>query len=218
MKTIKAKQQFKSVTAAQVEKFPVLADRLGKRRTQVEFSLPQWETADLPQLVESNGAILLTCLNNALADLAKAKFAANNLDWSYVPSEDDLSLAALAASFESTSRGRILTNENAGKLVAWIQANAAALVAGIQSADANYSATQLQSICVVLSQFTAYASKQQSVLDKVILRMEQISEAIMANEFLADSFVEDSSLAEVYDALIKKFTRADEIEITADAL
>lgn len=219
MKIIKGKQQFKTVSAKQAESNPALLARVGKKRAQVEFDLPCWEKSDLESLVASNGTLLLTCLNNAIADLAKAKFAENGTNWEFLPSvESDLSLEALAASFESTSRGRILTNENAGKLVEWISKNSGAIVSGIQLVDSSYTTTQLLAICTVMTQFTAYATKPRATLDKVLLRMEQISEAIMSNESLTESFIEDSSLAEVYDALIKKFTKVDEVEITADAL
>lgn len=219
MKLITGKQQFKTVNARQAEANPALLGRVGKKRAQVEFQLPCWEASDLMELTEKHSSLLLTCLNNAIADLAKAKFAANSVDWDYIPSADtDLSLAALAASFESTSRGRVLTNESAAKLVDWIKRNATDLIAGIQSLDTAYTAAQLSSICVVISSFTVYAGKDSSVLAKVVLRLEQISEAIAGSEALAESFIEDSSLAEVFDALVKKFTRADEEEITVDAL
>lgn len=219
MKLIKGKQQFKTVSAKQAESNPALAGKVGRKRTQVEFDLPSWETADLESLVASNGSLLLTCLNNAIADLAKAKFAENGTNWDYLPSAtDDLSLAALATSFESTSRGRILTNENAAKLVTWIQKNAAVIIAGVKVSDANYSETQLHAICHVMLQFTAYATKPRAVLDKVLLRMEQIAAVLETNDSLLESFAEDSVLAEIYDALTKKFTKADEVEITADAL
>lgn len=219
MKLITGKQQFKTVTAKQAEANPALLPNVGKKRAQVEFPLPCYEADDLPELLDSHSKLLLTCLNNAIADLAKAKFAANGADWTYVPSpESDLSLAALAASFESTSRGRVLTNESAGKLVEWLKRNAQEVIAGIQTADASYSSAQLLSICTVISAFTVYAGKDASILAKVVLRLEQISEAIAGSESLADSFTAEPILAEVFDALVKKFTRADEEEITADAL
>ena len=219
MKTIKAKQTFKSVSAKQVELNPALADRLGKKRDAVMFELPAYEASDLPELVANNSPVLLTCLNNALAQLAKDKFAANPVDWSYVPNlETELSLQALAASFESVSRGRILTNETAKKLSDWISRNAAQIIKGIQTVDASYGATQLTAICAVMQQFTVYASKPRNILDKVLLRMEQISEAIAGDDMLVESFTDDPMLTEVFDALTKRFTKEDEEEITADSL
>lgn len=221
MKIIVGKQQFKSVTESQAKANPVLADRVGKRREMVSFDLPAYEVEDLAELVSSpdSAKLLVTCLNAAIADLAKAKFAANGTDWSYVPvAETDLSLTALAASFESSTRSRVLSNESAGRLVSWIKANAAELVAGIQAVDASYTSTQLVSICVALASYSVYAAKDASILAKVVLRLEQISEAIGSSDTLAMSFVEDSSLADVFDALVKKFSRSNEEEITADAL
>jgi hypothetical protein len=219
MKTIKAKQTFKSVSAKQVELFPVLAPKLGTKRPVVSFDLPVYEQADLADLAANNSAVLLQCLNDSLANLAKSKFASNATDWDYVPNIDtDLSLAALAASFESVSRGRVLTNESAGKLAAWLARNAASLIASIKEVDASYGQAQLTAICSVITQFTAYSVKPRAILDKVLLRMEQISEAIASNDLIAADFVEDPLLAEVFDALTKRFTKADEEEITADAL
>lgn len=219
MKLTVGKQQFKTVSAKQAEVSPVLADRIGRKRAQVEFQLPVWEVSDLATLVEQQGSLLLTCLNNAIADLAKAKFAENGTNWDWKPDpEVDLSLSSLVASFESSGRGRVLTNESAGKLVAWIQRNVSELVAGIKSQDDSYTATQLTAICTVITSFTVYAAKDATVLAKVVLRLEQIGEAIAGSEGLAESFSAEPSLADVYEALIKKFSRADEIEITADAL
>lgn len=219
MKTVIAKQSFKSVSAKQVELNPALADRLGKKRPTAEFALPVYELTDIPELIENHKPVLLTCLNAALAQLAKDKFAANPVDWNWVPSvEDDLSLAALATSFESASRGRVLTLESAGKLAAWLSANMPALVKGIQAVEPTYMPAQAQAIIGVVSKYTAYEAKGSEFLAKIMLRLEQIAEAIAGDDALATDFSEQPALADVYDALIRKFSKSAEDEISEDAL
>ncbi|MND22519.1 hypothetical protein D3C80_129000 [compost metagenome] len=219
MKTIPAKQSFKKVSAKQVETFPVLADRLGKQRPAVEFPLPEYEAADLPALAESNAAVLLACLNNATAQLAKDLFASNQSDWAFVPSLEMLNIDALKASFESVSRGRVLTLENAGKLATWVSMNLKAIVAGIQKIDPEYKPEQLQAMVGVITKFTAYEGKPVTFQQMVINRLTQISCAIAEDESLAESFIADSSLMDIMDALGRKFTKAaEQDEITEDAL
>lgn len=219
MKTVIAKQSFKSVSAKQVELNPQLADRLGKKRQTAEFELPVYEIADIPELVENHKPVLLTCLNAALAQLAKDKFAAAPSDWSWVPSvEADLNLAALAASFESANRGRVLTLESASKLAQWLTRNMAALVTGIQKVEPTYMPAQAQAIIGVVSKYTAYEAKGAEFLAKIMLRLEQIAEAIAEDDALATDFSEQSELANVYDALIRRFSKSAEDEISEDAL
>lgn len=218
MKTVTAKQDFKVVKDTIVKRFPELSDRVGKKRETVSFELPVYEASDLPELTAQHGGLILDCFNNALANLAKDLFAAESANWDFVPSLDMLSPAALAASFETQSKGRLLTLESAGKLAAWITRNLSAVVAEIKKADENYSAAQLSAICVVIGKFTAYEAKSADYLNKVLLRLEQISEAIGNNEALAESFIQDDSLPAVYDALVKRFSKNIETEIDADAL
>lgn len=218
MKTVKAKQTFKSVSQKQVDLNPALADRLGKKRPVVEFDLPEYEIADLPALVAENGSVMLTCLNNALSQLAKEQFAANPTDWTFLPSVESLSLASLAASFESVSRGRALTLESAGKLAAWLGYNLKPVVEGIQAVDPDYKPAQAQAIIAVVAKYTAYEAKGADYLAKVLLRLEQIAEAIGSNDELAVSFSEDSSLVATFDALVRKFSKSAEDEISEDAL
>lgn len=218
MKTIKAKQTFKKVSLKQIDLNPQLSDRFGKQRPAVEFELPQYEQSDLSTLVTSNGGVLLTCLNNAISQLAKDQFAANPADWTFVPSAEQLSLESLAASFESVSRGRVLTLENAAKLAAWLQKNLAAVVTGIQTVEPTYTATQFSAIVAVIAKYTAYESKGADYLAKVLLRLEQIAEAIGTDDALAESFSEDTVLMGVFDALTRKFSKAEADEISEDAL
>lgn len=219
MKTVIAKQSFKSVSAKQVELNPALADRLGKKRPTAEFQLPQYEASDLESLVAEQAPVLLTCLNNALSQLAKDKFAGAPTDWSWVPSvETDLSLSALAASFESASRSRVLTLESAGKLAQWLTANMAALVTGVQAIEPGYMPAQATAIIGVVSKYTAYEAKGAEFLAKIMLRLEQLAEAIASNDELAESFSTEPMLADVYDALIKRFTKSADDEISEDAL
>lgn len=218
MKTIKTKQTFKSVSAKQVELFPALADRIGKKRPVVEFELGQFEPVDMPDLVEKHTSLLLTCLNDAIAMLAKQKFAANPTDWSYVPSADDLSLENLAASFESQSRGRVLTLESAGKLATWLSKNLAQLVTAIQVIEPAYTPAQAQAIIGVVSKYTAYEAKGSEFLAKVLMRLEQIMEAIGNDDQLAEAISEEPELVNVMDALTKKFSKSVDEEITEDAL
>lgn len=218
MKLITAKQDFKAVRETAVKRFPALASKIGQKRKTVEFQLPEYEIADLPELSANHGALLLTCFNAALANLAKDLFAEKADDWNYSPSAEDLSPSALAASFEKVSRGRVLTLESAGKLAAWITANMHALLAGIKVAEPTYQPAQLSAIAVVIGKYTAYESKGADYLAKVITRLDQIAEAIAGNDELAASFTEDSALPSVFDALRNKFAKVGDDEIDADAL
>lgn len=219
MKTVKTTQSFKAVRATQVARFPELQDRLGKKRASVEFEVPEYEKSDLPTLVDTKPDLLLSCLNRALEQLAKDQFAANQSDWSFAPSLESLTLDALEASFESASRGRVLTLESAGKLVAWMLRNAGKIVGGIQAVDASYKEAQFQAACSVVAKFTAYESKGAEFSGKILQRLEQISDAISEDEELGAAFVEEPELVNVFDALIKKFSKAAEAEeIGVDAL
>ena len=218
MKTIKTKQTFKSVSAKQVELFPALADRLGKKRPVVEFELGQYEPADMETLVASHTTLLLTCLNDAIAGLAKAKFAAQPADWNYVPSSEDLSLEELAKSFESQSRGRVLTLESAGKLATWLSKNLAQLVTAIQAIEPAYTPAQAQAIIGVIAKYTAYEAKGSEFLAKVLMRLEQIMEAIGSDDSLAEAISLEPELVNVMDALTKKFNKSMDDEISEDAL
>jgi hypothetical protein len=220
MKMIEASQAFKAVRQTQVDRIPALADRIGKKRATVKFQLPEYELADLsPEFTTANGSLLLTCLNNALANLAKDQFASQPENWEFVPSVESLSLEALATSFESVSRGRVLTLENAAKLAVWIGANVSALVTGIQASEPSFQATQLQAIIGVVAKYTAYESKSPEFAKKVSSRLGQIAEAIASSDDLAESFMADSSLVGVMDALTRKFEKAaNEDEIDLDAL
>jgi hypothetical protein len=218
MKTVTAKQTFKKVSAKQVELFPVLADRLGKQRPAVEFMLPEYEATDLPDLVANHGPVLLTCLNEALSLFAKGLFAAKPSEWDFSPTLDDLSLEALAASFESVTRGRMLTLENATKLATWIQKNLAAIVTGIQVSEPAFQATQASAIIGVIAKYTMYEGKGAEFADKVIMRLNQIMEAVADSEELLSSFMEEPVLAGIMEALVKKFSKSIEEEITVDAL
>lgn len=218
MKTVAAKQTFKKVSAKQVELFPALADRLGKQRPAMDYVVPEYEVSDLPMLVESHANTLLTCLNDALVMLAKSQFTTDPADWEFKPSVESLSLEALAASFESVSRGRMLTLENASKLAIWIQRNLAAIVTGIQTSEPAFQATQASAIIGVIAKYTAYESKGAEFADKVVMRLNQIMEAISESEELLVDFLADPVLAGIMEALVKKFSKSVEEEITVDAL
>lgn len=218
MKLIKAKQTFKSVSAKQVELFPALAAKVGTKRPVVEFDLPAYDVADLAEFTPVQMGTVVECLNTAVAQLAKDQFAANAGDWGFLPTVEGLSLEALAASFESVSRGRVLTLENAGKLAVWMQTNNQLLVHGIQAADPTYTATQFAAIVGVVSQYTKYEAKGSEFLAKIVMRLEQIAESLSLDDSLVESFTADPVLAQVYDALVKKFNKSAEDEITEDAL
>lgn len=219
MELVKAKQTFKSVSKKQVELNAALADREGKKRDSVEFDLPQYQVVDLPALSEGHGPLLLSCLNTAIAQLAKEQFAAMPADWSFVPSVESLTLEALAASFEASGRsGRVLTKESAAKLAAWLTSNLAKLVTGIQKTEPTYTAEQLAAIVGVVGAYAKYEDKSSTFLGKVIMRLNQVAEAVADDEELAESFTEDAVLTNVFDALVKKFSGTVESEITEDAL
>lgn len=219
MKLVIAKQTFKSVSAKQVELNPALADRIGKKRPVVEFSLPEYEPADIAAMLPEHAQVIATCLNEALSGLAKNLFAAKPAEWDYKPdAESELSLAALATSFESVSRGRMLTLENATKLATWINKNLAAIVTGIQVAEPSFLPTQASAIIGVIAKYTAYEAKGAEFSEKVVSRLNQIMEAIAESEDLLASFMNEPVLAGIMEALLKKFSKAVDEEITVDAL
>lgn len=212
------KQSFKIVRQTQVDRLPELADRLGKKRPEVIYSVPEYEASDIAELAVNHGELVATCLNNAIVEFAKQQFVANASNWDFAPTVESLSLEALKASFESVSRGRVLTLESAGKLAAWLQANIAKITTGIQAIDAAYTATQASAIIAVIAKYTAYEAKGADYLAKVTLRLEQISEAIAGNDELAESFVENAEFAAVFDALMRKFAKSIEDEVSEEAL
>lgn len=219
MKTIKGVQTFKKTTAKQAELFPVLAAKVGTQRPKVEFDLPVYEASDMEALTTAETfPVVLACLNNAISLFAKEQFAANSADWAFVPSVESLSLTALAASFERTSRGRVLTLENAAKLGTWLTRNLAAIVTGIQATEPTYTATQAQTIAGVVLSYTKYESKGPAFNEKVLQRLNQIMEAIADNEELLTDFMEDSILAGVFEALLNKFSKDESEDIDIDAL
>lgn len=218
MKTVTVKQTFKKVSEKQVSLFPALQDRLAKQRTAVEYVVPEFEAVDLPDLVKDHGPVLLTCLNDAMVALSKAQFLTNPADWEFKPSVESLTLEALAASFESVTRGRMLTLENATKLATWIQKNLAAIVTGIQVSEPEFQATQASAIIGVIAKYTAYESKGATFAEKVVMRLNQIMEAIADNEELLTSFMEEPVLAGIMEALLKKFSKSVDEEIDIDAL
>lgn len=218
MKATKVKHSFKKVSEKQVGLFPALASKLGIQRPAVEFTVPQFESADLETFSDADKATMLTCLNQSMVMFAKSLFLVDPSNWEFVPSEADLTMAKLAASFERQSSGRVLTNETAGKFADWIGQNAAVLIEGIKASEPEYSATQLSSVIGVIRQYVPYSAKSPAILDKVLLRLGQIGDVIASNEILADDFSEQELLVQVYDALVKRFTKVDVEEITADSL
>lgn len=219
MKAIKGVQTFKKTSAKQADLFPALAAKVGIQRPKVEFDLPVYEASDLELLTtQANFPVVLACLNNALSLFAKEQFAAKPDEWDFVPTLESLSLEALAASFERTSRGRILTLENAAKLGTWLTKNLAAIVAGVQVSEPAYSAKQAQTIAGVVLSYTKFETKGPEFLAKVVVRLNQIMEAIAENEELLTNFMEDSILAGVMEALLTKFSKDETDDIDIDAL
>lgn len=218
MKLVSVNHSFRTVSAKQVELTPALADRLGKKRPAVKFDCPEYQVADLQDLVANHGPVMLTCLNEAMVGFAKAQFVNDPANWEFVPSVESLSLEALAASFESVSRGRMLTLENAGKLAVWIQKNLAPIVVGIQVNDPSYQATQAQAIIGVIAKYTAYEAKGATFAEKIVIRLNQIMEAVVSDDALVTDFMEDPVLAGIFEALLKKFSKSIEDEISEDAL
>ena len=92
------------------------------------------------------------------------------------------------------------------------------LLMWIQAVDSTYMPTQAQAIIGVVSQFNKYEAKGADFLAKIMLRLEQIAEAIASSDDLAESFSSEPDLANVYDALISRFSKASDEEITEDAL
>lgn len=219
MKLVAAKQTFKTVSAKQVELSPSLSDRLGKKRPNVDYMLPEYDAADIQAMLPEHAGVIATCLNEAISGLAKALFAAKPAEWEYKPdAESELSLTALAASFESVTRGRMLTLENATKLATWISKNLAAIVTGIQVTAPEFMPSQAQAIIGVIAKYTAYEAKGAEFSEKVVTRLNQIMEAIADSEDLLASFMEEPVLAGIMEALLKKFSKAVDEEITVDAL
>ena len=219
MKTIKGVQTFKKTSAKQAELFPALLAKVGVQRTKVEFDLPVYEQSDMELLTTAETfPVVLACLNNALSLFAKEQFAAKPDEWDFVPTLDTLSLAALAASFERTTRGRVLTLENAAKLGTWISRNLAAIVTGIQVSEPTYTATQATAIAGIVMSYTKYDAKGPAFNEKVLQRLNQIMDAIGDNEELLTDFTEDAVLAGVFEALVNKFGKSEEADIDIDAL
>lgn len=209
MKTLEMKSFFKKVSEGQVKSFPILADRIGKKRDDISWKFEGFASAE--DFASQSAEHIAFFLNKAIETFGRDLIAENGTDWDYVPSAEKLTLAEAFTYYnEETKRERVLTKVSTANF-ALVYAKHAAQVLGITPAAANAAAG-------VISDWLKYG-KDEKVSAAMLARLSSFAEALTEAE-------EDSELAtdtlphiEVLMALIKFFEPKDTTPaITADAL
>jgi len=209
MKKVEMKSFFKKVSEGQVKSFPILADRLGKKREDISWHFEGFASAEDIGSVSSEHVCFF--LNKALETFGRDLIADNGTDWDFVPSADKLTLSAAFDYYnEETKRERILTKVSTANF-AIVYAKHAATALGITPAAANAAAG-------VISDWLKYG-KDEKVSAAMLARLSSFAEVLT-------EAAEDSELAtdtmphvEVLMALIKFFEPKESTPaISADAL
>lgn len=209
MKAINVKSFFKKVSAEQAKRSPALGDKIGVKRPDLNWSYEAVEVSDIPGLNQTQVAYFV---NAALENFGRALIADNGDNWEFVPAGITLQAAYDYATAE-TSRARVLTKITAGEFAKFYALHAPALLS-IPQAAANAATT-------VLTEWLSYA-KRDTFRAAMHARLIQFAEAVMASgeeSAVMVEFVENEhDLPVVLDALVKAFSEAETIAITADAL
>lgn len=213
IKTIEYKSFFKTVTAKQAEYNPALADRIGKRRPDITWLAPKYES--LSELAGLEKEVVFF-INKAIESYGRELIAKdeNAANWNYVPTLDELSLVnAYKAATTVTSKARALTKVTAAHFAKFYSQHAPALL-GIPAASALAAEA-------VLCNWLTYA-KQDKFRTAMHARLEQFASAIMApgNEEVLETFAsyEDCDLSATLEALLNAFSEVKVEAISADAL
>lgn len=209
MKMQSAKSFFKKVSADQAKRSPALGDKIGVKRPDLNWTFEAVEATDLEALSQSQ---IVYFLNAALENYGKALIADNSDNWSYVPTNVTLQAAYDYATAE-TSRARVLTKVTALAFAKFYAAHAPALLS-IPQAAANAAET-------VLTEWLTYAKKD-NFRTAMHARLIQFAEAVMSqpedSEVMAEFVENEADLPAVLDSLVKAFSEAETVAITADAL
>lgn len=209
MKAITVKSFFKKVSADQAKRSPALGDKIGVKRPDLNWTFEAVEATDLEALNKNQ---VVYFLNAALENYGKALIADNSENWNYVPAGITLQAAYDYATAE-TSRARVLTKVTALAFAKFYAAHAPALLS-IPQAAANAAET-------VLTEWLTYAKKD-NFRAAMHARLIQFAEAVMSqpedSEVMAEFVESEADLPAVLDSLVKAFSEAETVAITADAL
>lgn len=196
MKATKLTQNFK------ITRNSPIADQLGKKRDSVSYEINCIEPTDVPQLATDLPEQIAKILNDSLEQHAKKLFAANQTNWDYVPSAEEVTIEAVYAELTKVSaRGtRLLTKETLKDFAQYYIA-AATSILGKTDKVAHNGASLIEN---------KFAS---------ILGNPAAIEAMKANLIqISDSDDFDDSYSEMLAALLEILTEATQIEIDAEAL
>lgn len=208
MKTVKATSFFKKVSAAQAEKSPALAAKVGQKRADISWSFEAPEVADLASLKPEHVEYFLA---KAIEDFGRTLVAQNGADWDFIPSSESLTLAAAFDFYnQESSRKRTLTKQTAlafGQLYARF---APELIQVTPAAAAMLGTT-------VCPAYMTY-STDEKIRPTALARLEQFAAAVLDLEEDSPVMAELADHVEVLMALIKAFEVKEVAEISADAL
>jgi hypothetical protein len=215
MKTIQCKSFFKKVSAKQAEANPALADKVGVKRADCDWSFAGYETSDDFSTISKEHVAFF--LNKAIEDHGRAlvSHADNSANWDYVPSQDDLTLgAAYEAATAETSRARVLTKVTATMFAKFYSKHAPELLEIKKEAALAAEG--------VLAEWLKY-SKKDDLRKAMHARLSQFADVLAEldedSPAMADFIESDTDLAGVLSALINAFSEDKSVvEITADAL
>jgi hypothetical protein len=215
MKTIQCKSFFKKVSAKQAEANPALADKVGVKRADCDWSFAGYAGATDLESVSAEHIVFF--LNKAIEDHGRAlvSHADNSANWDYIPSQDDLTLAAAyEAATAETSRARVLTKVTATMFAKFYSKHAPELL------DIKKEAALAAE--GVLAEWLKY-SKKDDLRKAMHARLSQFADVLAEldedSPAMADFIESDTDLAGVLSALINAFSEDKSVvEITADAL
>lgn len=214
MKTVTVKSFFKKVSAKQAEANPSLADKVGVKRPDLNWSYESPEVSDIPQLNQEHVAFFLA---KAIEDYGRALIASpdNLANWEYVPGQEELTLAkAFEAANAERSGSRTLTKVTATIFAKFYSAHAPELL-GIKKE----AALAAEGVLVDWLKM----NKKEDIRKAMHARLNQFAEALADldedSEILRNLGASDTDLTAVLGALINAFAEDKTMaEITADAL
>lgn len=212
MKTVSCKSFFKKVSAKQAESMPALADKVGIKRPDLEWSFESYEAADVAAVDQ---AVVAFFLNSAIEAYGRSLVSdpENAANWEFVPTGLTLTQAFDAANAE-TSRARVLTKVTATAFAKFYSTYAPELL-GIKK-EAAVAAESVIAGWLTFGKKEGIRAAMHARLSSFAAILSELPEDHQAVADFVESLVD---LAAVLDALIKAFSpdQAPEI-ITADSL
>lgn len=213
MKTVSVKSFFKKVSAKQAEANPALADKVGVKRDDLNWSFEGYAAGDDFAALPAEQVAFF--LNKAIEDHGRELIASpdNMANWEFSPTGLTLALAYEAATAE-TSRARVLTKVTATMFAKFYSKHAPALLEVKKEA-----ALAAESVLADWLKF----SKKDDLRKAMYARLNQFASALAELEedspIMAEFAESDTDLSAVLAALISAFSEdKTAVEITADAL